>query len=166
MLKQLITASSILALLLVGNLPAAHAGTQQSVPQNSQQILAQANNVSSSELQQFASVYKKLVTLEQQFQAQIVQVIQSEGFTRERFVEIYEAQTNPQAQPGSEISQSEMESFQQVVAQAQAIRQETQVRQQEAVAESGLDANRFQEILAAIKNSPELQQEVEALIQQ
>jgi len=166
MLKQLITASSILALLLVGNLPAAHAGTQPNLPQNSQQILAQANNVSSSELQQFASAIKKLFAIEQQSRAQIVEVIQNEGFTRERFTEIYEAQTNPEAQPQSEISQSEMESFQQVVAQAQEIRQESQVRKEEAVAQSGLDVDRFNEILAAIQNSPELQQEVEALIQQ
>lgn len=163
MLKQLLSASSVLALLLIGNLPAAYAQTQESLPQAQMQIIAQSD-VSSDELEKFASAIKQLLEIEQQSRAQIAQVIETQGFTQERFTEIYQAQRNPEQQPTPQISDEEKQKFEQVVQQAIEIRQQSQAQKEEAVQNQGLDVDRFNEILTAIQQSPELQEQVEVLL--
>ncbi len=162
MLKQLLTASAVLAMLLAGTTPS-FAQTQQKT------LLAQtqpapAAPVSPDDLQKFAGAIKLLLEIEQDSRTQIAKAIEGQGFSRERFREILMAQSNPQAKPSQEISQDEMQKFAEVISQAQKIQEQTQAKQEEAVKSQGLDVDRFNEILAAVRQNPTLKEQVQQML--
>lgn len=169
MLKRLLTASSVLVLLLIGMTPAAIAQTQENPQQSPIEILAQAQ-ISDEELDKFSRAIFQMLTIEQQFQERIVQTIEGQGFSQERFAEIYQAtvqaQENPAAQAELNISPEEQQKFAQIMEEGKQIQEETQARQEQAIASLGLNMDRLNEIGSAIQQNPELQQEVRTRLEQ
>lgn len=169
MLKRLLTASSVLVLLLIGMTPAAIAQTQERSQQSPIEILAQAQ-ISDEDLDKFSRAIFQMLTLEQQFQERIVQTIEGQGFSQERFAEIYEAnvqaQEDPAAQAELNISPEEQQKFVQVMEEGRQIQEETQERQEQAIASLGLNMDRLNEIGSAVQQNPQLQQEVRTRLEQ
>lgn len=169
MLKRLLTASSVLVLLLIGITPAAIAQTQERTQQSPMEILAQAQ-ISDDDLDKFSRAIFQMLTLEQQFQERIVETIEGQGFSQERFAEIYQAtvqaQENPAAQADINISQEEQQKFAQIMEEGKQIQEETQERQEQAIASLGLNMDRLNEIGSAIQQNPQLQQEVRTRLEQ
>ncbi|WP_254565681.1 DUF4168 domain-containing protein [Oscillatoria sp. HE19RPO] len=169
MLKRLLTASSVLVLLLIGMTPAAIAQTQERTQQSPIEILAQAQ-ISDEELDKFSLAIFQMLTIEQQFQERIVQTIEGQGFSQERFAEIYQAtvqaQENPAAQAELNISPEEQQKFAQIMEEGKQIQEESQARQEQAIASLGLNMDRLNEIGSAIQQNPELQQEVRTRLEQ
>lgn len=169
MLKRLLTASSVLVLLLIGITPAAIAQTQGRTQQSPIEILAQAQ-ISDEELDKFSQAIFQMLTIEQQFQERIVQTIEGQGFSQERFAEIYQAtvqaQENPAAQADLNISAEEQQKFAQIMEEGKQIQEESQARQEQAIASLGLNMDRLNEIGSAIQQNPELQQEVRTRLEQ
>lgn len=169
MLKRLLTASSVLVLLLIGITPAAIAQTQERTQQSPMEILAQAQ-ISDDDLDKFSRAIFQMLTIEQQFQERIVQTIEGQGFSQERFAEIYQAtvqaQENPAAQADINISQEEQQKFAQIMEEGKQIQEETQERQEQAIASLGLNMDRLNEIGSAIQQNPQLQQEVRTRLEQ
>lgn len=169
MLKRLLSASSVLVLLLIGMTPAAIAQTQETTQQSPIQILAQAQ-ISDDDLDKFSRAIFQMLTIEQQFQERIVQTIEGQGFSQERFAEIYQAkvqaQENPDAQANLNISAEEQQKFAQVMEEGRQIQEESQARQEQAIASLGLNMARLNEIGTAIQQNPELQQEVRTRLEQ
>lgn len=169
MLKRLLTASSVLVLLLIGITPAAIAQTQERTQQSPVEILAQAQ-ISDDDLDKFSRAIFQMLTIEQQFQERIVQTIEGQGFSQERFAEIYQAtvqaQENPAAQADINISQEEQQKFAQIMEEGKQIQEETQERQEQAIASLGLNMDRLNEIGSAIQQNPQLQQEVRTRLEQ
>ncbi len=169
MLKRLLTASSVLVLLLIGMTPAAYAQTQETTQQNPIEILAQAQ-ISDEDLDKFSRAIFQMLTIEQQFQERIVQTIEGQGFSQERFAEIYQAtvqaQGNPAAQADLNISPEEQQKFAQIMEEGKQIQEETQERQEQAIASLGLNMDRLNEIGSAIQQNPQLQQQVRTRLEQ
>ncbi len=169
MLKRLLTASSVLVLLLIGMTPAAIAQTQERTQQSPIEILAQAQ-ISDEELDKFSQAIFQMLTIEQQFQERIVQTIEGQGFSQERFAEIYQAtvqaQENPAAQADLNISPEEQQKFAQIMEEGKQIQEESQARQEQAIASLGLNMDRLNEIGSAIQQNPQLQQEVRTRLEQ
>ncbi|TVP60025.1 MAG: DUF4168 domain-containing protein [Nodularia sp. (in: Bacteria)] len=171
MLKQLLKGSSVLVLLLAGNLSAL-AQAPESKPQTQLSQVPEAQveqpqgqtTVSQEELQQFASVIPSLQEIGQASQQRSVQIIEQSPLSVERFQELSEAQQSPEAQPSSPVTPEEEQSFNQVASEIQLIQQETLSQQEEVVRAGGLEPNRFNEILVAIQQDPALQQQVQQLI--
>lgn len=162
MLQKILTASAVLGLLLTGAVPS-YAQTQQRT------LLAQnqpapAAQVSSDDLQKFAGALKLLLEIEQDSQTKIAEAIKDRGFSQDRFRAILMAQRNPEAKPSPEISQEEMQKFAEVISQAQKIQEQTQAKQEEAVQSQGLNVDRFNEILAAVRQNPTLKEQVQQLL--
>lgn len=161
MFKQLIASSSMLMVLLFGAL-AAQAQTQQPAPQ-SQPPAAPATQISPEELQKFAQTVKQLQALDQQAQSAMLQAVEAQGLTKERFFEIYQSQQNPQA--STELDSQEEQRFQQSLSQVQDIQEQTQAKMEQMVQAQGFEVPRFNQIMATVLKDPELQREVLQMIQ-
>ncbi|NJN56399.1 MAG: DUF4168 domain-containing protein [Leptolyngbyaceae cyanobacterium SL_5_9] len=96
----------------------------------------------------------------------MLQIVEGQGLTPDRFNEIAEAQQNPEAAPETEISEAELQSFEQAANEITTVRQQTQARFQEAVQSEGLEVEQFNQILAAVQQDPALQQEVEQILRE
>jgi hypothetical protein len=120
-------------------------------------------SVSDEELQQFANVIPELQALEQSAQQEVAQVIDGSGISRERFTQLFQAQQSPSAEV--DASEDEQQSFNEAISQIQTIERETLSQQEQVLQSEGLEPNRFNQILAAVRQDPALQQQVQQLIQ-
>ncbi len=159
MFKLFLTGSSVLALLLAGL--SAQAQTQAPALQP-KQVAPQAN-VSQQELQKFTSAIKQLQAIQQQSRTEMVQAVQRHiGLSEQRFVQIYQAQQNPQS--GTKVTQQEKQNFEKAITQIKAIQQQSQPKMQQAVKSQGLEVERFNQILASVQQNPALQQQVRQML--
>lgn len=124
-----------------------------------------AAEVSSEDIEKFARAIAQLQSIQQETQTELLQIVEGQGLTPDRFNQIAEAQQNPQAATDVEISDEELQSFEQAANEITAVRQQTQARLQEAVQAEGLEVEQFNQILAAVQQDPALQQEVEQILQ-
>jgi Domain of unknown function (DUF4168) len=125
--------------------------------------------VSDAELQKFAKVIPALQEIQQTAQQQVSEAIKKAGLTEDRFRELYTAQQSPSgapaaAQPASAATPQEQQAVQQVTTQLESIKTETQTRREQAVRSQGLELNRFNEILAAVRQDSDLQQQLQQML--
>lgn len=169
MYKQLLTGGFAIALLASMGLPVkaqtAEPGTAppgQEMPQGQE---APKTDVSSEDLQKFASAVKQIQTIQQSYQGKMAQAVEAEGLTQQRYMEIQQAQANPSAQPSSEISSEDKQKYEQANNKVAELEQQAETEMKQAVQSQGLDIQRFNEIFAAIQQDPSLQQQVREMIQ-
>lgn len=172
MLKQLLTASVALSVLLVGSLPvrAQEPGTpaETQMPETPQEEAETSQGeISPAELQKFANVIKQMQKIDQQSQTEMIQAIESQGLSPERFGEIFQARQAPEGEPTAqaEVSEEELQQFEQANARLSEVQQEFQSKVEQAVQAEGLELPRFEQIAAAVQQDPALQQQVQQMIQ-
>lgn len=161
MLKQLLAGSTLMGLVWFGGVSTAQA--QQTSPQPGMPPAPQTE-ISAADLQRFAVAVQQIQAIEQQAQAQMVEAIQAEGLTVERFNEIAQSQQNPETQ--TQVSNQEAQTFTQVIQQISEIRQAAEQDMQTAVQEEGLAVDQFNLIAQAVQQDPTLQRQVLELLQQ
>lgn len=175
MLKQLLVGSSALMLLFAGSVSAQGASELQTQEQDMSQEQVTPDpaapqqqqvdlQVDEEELQRFANAVEQIQTIEQTAQEEINQVLEGSGFSRERFSELYQAQQSPESGATTEATPEEQQSFDQAVTQIETILQGVQAEQVEAIQSEGLEPQRFSEILAAVRQDPSLQQQVQQML--
>lgn len=120
--------------------------------------------VSSEEIEKFANAISQIQTIQTDYQTRIIQAIEQQGLTQERFIQIQQAQLNPEVQPEPEVSSEEMDDFDQANTKVDSLSQEAKSKMQEAVRAEGLELERFNEIFASLQGNPELQQEVQRIL--
>lgn len=162
MLRQVLTGGSILTLMLVSSLPA-RAQAQKPAPQAPAQGAPQTQ-VSSEELQKFAKSVKQILTIEQGAQTKMAQAVKAEGLSEDRFMAIYKGQQNPQAQPKPAVTSQEKQKFDKAFANLGKIQETTQSQMAQVLKQQGLEVKRFNEILVAVRQNPELRQKVQQMI--
>ena len=126
--------------------------------------LPASSSVSSTELQQFVNAVTEVQAIERQAQESMAQLITAEGLSPERFNQIFLAQQSANADPAPEITPEEQETFDQVFSQLQAIDQASEASKEEAINAQGLEMERFSQILSAVRQDPDLQQQVQELL--
>lgn len=161
MLKKILTGGSVVVVLMA-NAFMAQAQTQQPAPQP--QAPATTTQISPEDLQKFANSVKQLQMIDRKTQTEMLQAVKEAGLTEERFMEIYQSQRNPQAQPKTEVSQSDKQRFDQAFAKIQQIQQQTQSQMKQAVETEGLEIQRFNQIMASVQRDPALQKQVLEMI--
>lgn len=183
MLKQFLTGASVLLLVLfAGSVSAQDASDLQSQPESAPQTEpatpdpeAQPSEpeapqeqvstpVNPDELEQFANAVPQLRALEQAAQQEIDRVIEQSGIAPNRFGELYQAQQSPET-PASEATPEEQQAYNTAITEIESILQDTQSQQEEVIRSEGLEPDRFSEILVAIRQDPELQQQLQEMIQ-
>lgn len=163
MLKQLLTSILLCIFLVVGSL-SAQADTLEFTPHTPTQETPQIQ-VSPEELQKFVNSVKQLQLTYHQFQTSMVQAVEEEGLTQERFTEIYLAQQNSAAQPETEITQKEKQDFEKAFAKVEQIQLENQSQMKQIVEQEDLEVQRFNQIFAATLQDSTLQQQVRQMLQ-
>lgn len=162
MLKQFLIGILVCILLLVGN-SSAQADTLEVTPQTQTQEIPQIQ-VSSEELQKFANAIKQLQVTYQKFQNLMVQAVEDEGLSQERFTEIYLAQQEPE-KPQTEITETEKQEFAKAFGKVEQIQQENQLQMKQIVEKEGLEVQHFNQIFVATLQDPELQKKVRQMLQ-
>lgn len=120
--------------------------------------------VTSEELEQFASVIPELQTIQESAQAEVTTAVEESGLSAERFNQIAQAQSSPEAGGEVEISPEEAAAFEFVVGEIQQIEQDFLAQRQEILTAQGLTVERYQQILAAVQNDPALLQQIQELL--
>ncbi|MFP4132776.1 MAG: DUF4168 domain-containing protein [Halothece sp.] len=163
MFKSLSLATIALLLLITFSTPAL-AQNSISIAQAPQAPETEpATDISDQELEQFATAIQEIETIQMESRNQVGQTIEDEGLTPQQFRDILEAQRDPEIE--NEASDEELEQFESATQQLVQIQRETQVDMRKAVEATGLEVERFQEIFAAVREQPELRQEVQQIIQ-
>jgi hypothetical protein len=163
MFRQVLNGGVVLALLLAHAVASAPASAQQSKPQPPAPAPAPVD-VKAEELQKFSNAMKQLQNIEQQTVTQMRQVVKTEGLSEERFMEIYRAQQEPNARSAAKITPKEQQLFEQASTKLGKIQEESQKKMVEVVNKQGLDIQRFNQILAAVRQNPELQKKVQQML--
>lgn len=165
MLKSLCVSSASLAILLSLSTPAL-AESPTAAPQTTevQQSPSTEVNVNSQELEKFAAAMAEMRAIQIESRDEISAAIDEEGLSKQRFREILQAQRNPEVE--TDASEAEMAKFESATQQLAQIQRNTQSQMKDAVVAQGLEVTRFQQILQAVRQNPELKQQVQQMIQQ
>jgi lipoprotein-anchoring transpeptidase ErfK/SrfK len=167
--KQLLTGTYILGLLLVGNLSAqAQVQKPASSPSQTQAPTAPTapqTQVSQEELQKFARTIKQLIAIEQGANQEMTQVIGQSGLTQDRFIEINRAQRSPSAKPTKAVTPQEKQQYDKAFSRLGEIQKQAESKMEQVVQKEGIPIKRFNEIEAAVRQDPAMQQKVRQMIQ-
>jgi len=101
--------------------------------------------------------------ISQERQQEMLNEIEKEGLTGERYTELRMAEQNPAAVQ-SEPSKEELDKKRRVDEKLQKIEQKTQQEQVAIVEDSGLSLERYQEIAQAVQSDQELNQKFQKMI--
>lgn len=138
---------------------------RQQLQQQLQQQQQQANiEVSDDELQTFSDALQTVQSLYQSSQPEMIQAIQDEGMKPNRFSQIAQSRQNPQSD--LQVSDKEMEQFNNALESIRQIQSEVMQKQISAVKDEGMTPERFQTILNAVRQDQDLQQRLQSRLPQ
>ncbi len=122
--------------------------------------------VQPEELQKFAKTFGTLKNIQQDAKKQMLEIIQQEGLSQERFAAIYRAQKDPNTPVNPQVSSEEKQKFEQANTKINQVQQDSQSKMRQIITQEGLNPQRFEQILAAVQKDPALQQQVQQMMQQ
>ncbi|MFP4298651.1 MAG: DUF4168 domain-containing protein [Spirulinaceae cyanobacterium] len=163
MLKQLFAGSTIATLLLMSGLSTAQAQGQEPPPPMTE---APQANVNEEDLQRFVVAMTQVQTIQQDAESQMLEAVEEQGLTVERFNTLAQVQQNPETQAEVNVSPEEDRQFQQAIQEITTIRQEAENEMEAAVQREGLEVEEFNEIALVVQQNPSLQQQVMEMMQQ
>jgi hypothetical protein len=123
----------------------------------------QPTEVSDTELKQFASVYAKIQSINEQLQHKMVTEVQKEGLDIQKFNEILNAQQDPDKEV--DASEEELEKFAAANKSIKQIQNQGQKDTEKVITDNKLTVPRYQEIMRAVQSDPELQTKLQKLIE-
>jgi hypothetical protein len=173
MLKKILTGSLVCAALAISSFPAQAQSQAPASPAPAAPSAGQASEVTSQEIQQFANALKEMRSIHDEAQGQAGQVIQGQGLTVQRFNEILQSQqpaqarqsSNAPAQPSTPASPEEKQKFDQAMTQITQIQQSVEQRMEQAITNSGLNVQRFNQIFSIARQDQGLKQQIERVLQ-
>ncbi len=140
---------------------------QQQTPaeQNNPAVTPEKNTsieVNDEEIQSFASAFEVVQTIQGESRQKMVEAIEEQGLTIKEYNELLRQQQQPESNDSqaSNVSAQKQEQFQQADAQIEQIEKEAQAEIETAITNEGLQVERFQQIWIAVRQDPELQQQV------
>lgn len=124
-----------------------------------------ATNISDTEIGQFLDAVEAVQAVSQEAQQQMMQVVETEGMTLERFSEIQQKLQNPDAQV-SPISSDEEGQLDRIDAKMREMEPEMERQSVAAIQETGMTPLRYQQLSMGIQQDPELTQKAQMMMQQ
>lgn len=112
------------------------------------------------EIEKFIAVNQKVIAIQQENEAYMIQAIEKEDLDLESFNEILKAQQGEET--AYEASEEELASFNLAAQNIMIIQKDMQEKMEQAVVEEGMELEDFQAIMMAYQQSPELQQKVDS----
>ena len=124
-----------------------------------------ATNITDAESGQFLDAVEAVQAVSQEAQQQMMQVVETEGMTLERFSEIQQKLQNPDAQV-SPISSDEEGQLDRIDAKMREMEPELERQSVAAIQETGMTPLRYQQLSLGIQQDPELTQKAQMMMQQ
>jgi len=154
-LIKVLTISSILMVCFV------RLGNTQEVPSQQPQV---RNDFNEDEYNQFVSVSKDLLPLQQDADEKMMNALGENDLEMERFQELFQAQQQGTIRDASD-DPAEIANFNKAGQQMMKIQEETGKQIEQKITESGMDVNTFRELSQAYQQNPEVRQKVDGMIQ-
>jgi len=121
-------------------------------------------DVSDGEINQFASVFVELQSMNQGVQQKMMSAVEEEGIEVQRFNQIMQAQQDPNKEV--EANEEELQNFAKASQAVEQIQAKVQKEMEKVITENDLTVQRYQQIMMAVRTDTELQQRLQQKIQQ
>lgn len=128
-------------------------------------LKANPGGFSDEELKGFANAFVQVMSIQQQGQMQMIEKIEENDMTVERFNEIYMQSMEMPLEEIEFSSPEEKESFTAVSEEIEMIQAELEGVLINTIEEEGLSIEKYEEIIAEYQQNPELQQKIQELMQ-
>lgn len=125
-------------------------------------LVAQNQDISDTQLAQFADAYMTVQTQNQEAQQEMIAVIEKEGLEVERFSEIQEASLNPNQE--SDATPEEMKKHAKAIEKIDAMQPEFEKKAIEGIEKSGISMEEYQNIASAVQQDQKLQQKLQTIL--
>lgn len=121
-------------------------------------LLAQTDQkkVTDAELNQFATVFQQMRMMNQEVQQKMAETVAAEEMDIQRFNEIHKAQLDPAKEV--KTSEEEQEKYEEIVSEIEEIQLDFQEKMENAIQQSGLSIERYQQIATRLQTDAELQE--------
>lgn len=121
-------------------------------------LFAQADQgkVTDAELNKFATVFQQMRMMNQEVQQKMAQTVAEEEMEVQRFNEIHTAQLDPAKEV--KTSEEEQEKYEEIVSEIEEVQLDFQEKMENAIQQSGLSIERYQQIATRLQTDAELQE--------
>lgn len=130
-----------------------------------QPSLQARDDFSDNELKSFVKASKKITSIQMETEQKMVEAIENEGLTVDRFHQILDQQRNPDTS-ATETSQNELKSFNNA---AQAIileNKKVEEKMAASIEEEGIDVETYNQIMVAYQQNTGIQRRVDQMIKE
>lgn len=134
---------------------------QQQAPQQQAPDLPTSDDVSEEEIDQVVNTLNELNPIQEETQEKIEEIVVAEDIAFERFQEMMMAMQNPQMADQADVTAEEEEKLQEIQPKLMEIQGEAQEKMIAKIEENGLTAERYQSIMMAAQQDPDLRTRVE-----
>ena len=138
-----------------------------SLPAGAQQLpggqAPQPAEYSDDELVTFIAAAQKIMPLQQESQMKMIEKIEEEDLTVDKFNNILESLSTGE---NADASEAELKSFNNAMEEIQEVQMEYEVTITDAITEEGMTPAKYQEIMAVYQQDPELQMRVNILMEE
>ena len=117
---------------------------------------------SDAELRQFAGAVQKVLNIQETNQGKMMASIEDNNLSIDRFNEML-MQGQQQGLDAIDATEEEMTAFNNAINQVQQLQQQMQMEMMDAITEEGLDVQKYQGIMQAYEQNPEIQAKIDAL---
>lgn len=128
-----------------------------------QQQPAQADSISDAELEQFAAVTQESQEVQQDMREQVDSMLAEEEMEMERFQEIMMSKRNPQMADSVEVSEEEEATMEAIQPKLMELQQQSQQQMVSIIQDNGLEPQRFQQIMQAVRTNPDVMKRFQEL---
>lgn len=125
-------------------------------------LSAQEQNVSDSELTQFADAYVKVQMQNQVAQQEMMTIIEDEGLEVERFSAIQEAAMDPEKK--SDATSDEMKKHASAISKMEELQPELEKKAVNEIESTGISIDRYKTLASAIQQEKSLQERLQAIL--
>lgn len=122
-------------------------------------------NITDKELEAFSGAFTEIQDIQQDLDSEIGDLIEQSDFDRDRFNQLYSAYANNNEEQLSQLSDNERRALETLMEKINSLQQEQQQTMMEVVQDNGLTVEDFNTIVAAIQQSPELQERFQEIHQ-
>jgi len=120
---------------------------------------------SDAELRQFAGAVQKVLNIQEVSQGKMMASIEESDLTVDRFNEML-MQGQQQGMEAIEATEEEMMAFNNAINDVQQLQQQMQMDMMQAITDEGLDVQKYQGIMQAYEQNPEIQAKIDALFEE
>jgi len=156
----MLLSKKLYSLILIFTMAASVAFAQ--VPQQMPQ--QQEIDVSDGEINQFASVFVELQSMNQGVQQEMMSAVEEEGIEVQRFNQIMQAQQDPNREV--DANEEELQNFAKASQAVEQIQAKVQKEMEKVITKNDLTVQRYQQIMMAVRTDTELGQRLQQKIQQ